>query len=359
MDIDTIKGGRDWVEAMEQAVQECDVLIAVIGKTWLTIKDQKGTRRLDDPQDKVRFEIEAALQRNIPVIPVLVGGGVMPKASELPDTLGNLARRQAMLMSHERFRAEVAQLIEQIKELTDVASKEKLTPPEGMVLIPKGSFLYGEEKEEVNIPDDYYMDVHPVWNAAYAKFIEAGGYSNPSYWTEEGWAWMVKSKITGWFGKLKFEITQPGFWKDSKWNQPFQPVVGVSFYEAEAYAKWAGKRLPTEEKWEKAARGTDGRIYPWGDEFDSGKCNSKESGIEKTAPIGTYPQGKSPFGCQDMAGNVWEWCASCHAQSDGGRVVRGGSWFDIPEFLRSSFRFWDSTVFRCSDIGFRLAQDIP
>jgi formylglycine-generating enzyme required for sulfatase activity len=192
------------------------------------------------------------------------------------------------------------------------------------------------------------MDVHPVWNAAYAKFIGAGGYENPSYWTEEGWAWMVKSKIT-----------QPAFWKDSKWNQPFQPVVGVSYYEAEAYGKWAGKRLPTEEEWEKAARGTDGRIYPWGNELVSGKCNSEESNIRKTTPIGTYPQGKSPFGCQDMTGNVWEWCASWYEEADGGRVIRGGSWLNEPVYLRASYRFRGPTVVRGNYHGFRLAQDIP
>jgi len=383
MDIDNMRVGLDFVEQIEQAVQACDVLIAVIGKTWLTVTDEAGNRRLENPHDFVRLEIQAALDRNIPVIPLLMGEASMPKASELPEALEKLARRHAMKMSHERFRSDATRLMEQISDYVREADsaeeplptpqdngkaiqarKPKATPrseplaapqpkatiPEGMVLIPKGPFLYGEKEEEkkLTIDYDYYMDVHPIINAAYATFMEAGGYSNQAYWSPEGWAWKEKEKIT-----------QPKYWTDSTWNQKNQPIVGVSYYEAEAYAKWAGKRLPTEQEWEKAARGTDGRFYPWGDEFDSSKCNSNASGIEKTTPIGSYPQGHSLYGCQDMAGNVQEWCASWYDQSKNFRMVRGGSWDNLPVNLRSSDRFRFYSVNRFYDIGFRLAQDIP
>ena len=103
-------------------------------------------------------------------------------------------------------------------------------------------------------------------------------------------------------------------------------MVGVSYYEAEAYAAWAGKRLPTEKEWERAARGTDGREYPWGNEFDSEKCNTKESKIGKTTRVTRYPNGISPAGCYDMAGNVWEWTSSWYDDERTVRVLRGGSW---------------------------------
>ncbi|MDT3777260.1 toll/interleukin-1 receptor domain-containing protein [Nitrospira sp. MA-1] len=148
MDIDTMKVGLDFMEQIEKAVQSCDVLIAVIGKTWVKIQDEEGLRRLDNPEDFVRVEIQAALERNIPVIPLLVGGAGMPKATDLPDPIAKLARRHAMNMSDERFRADATRLIEQISEYVTGAESEpppepESKVPEGMVLIPKGPFLYG------------------------------------------------------------------------------------------------------------------------------------------------------------------------------------------------------------------------
>lgn len=125
-------------------------------------------------------------------------------------------------------------------------------------------------------------------------------------------------------------MNRPEYWTDPKWNKADHPVVAVSYYEAEAYASWAGKRLPMEQEWEKAARGTDGRAYPWGDVFDTTKCNSEESAIDATTPVTKYTEGISPSGCCDMAGNVWEWCASWYDKSNNRRVIQRGSWTNIP-----------------------------
>ncbi|MCH8038995.1 MAG: SUMF1/EgtB/PvdO family nonheme iron enzyme [Nitrospinae bacterium] len=218
-----------------------------------------------------------------------------------------------------------------------------------MVKIPQGEFLYGDEKTPTTIDHDYLMDVYPVTNKQYRQFMEAGGYEKEEFWPDEGMKWKKKGKRV-----------QPDSWGDPKWNQPEYPVVGVTCFEAEAFAKWAGKRLPTEPEWEKAARGTDGGEYPWGEEFDKDKCNSEESGIKGTTPVTKYVNGVSPFGCYDMAGNVWEWCASWYGNEQGGRrVVRGGSWDYGPVSLRSSYRIGLPAGDRNFDIGFRLAQDIP
>lgn len=235
-------------------------------------------------------------------------------------------------------------------KVRSVSGGHKHQVPEGMVFIPKGPFLYGDEKTEISIDHDFFMDSNPVTNEAFAQFIKAGGYETESYWTEEGWQWRKKENIQ-----------QPKYWNDKEWNQADHPVVGVSYYEAEAYAKWAGKRLPTEQEWEKAARGTDGRKYPWGEEFDARRCGSSVGeSRHRTTPVGSYPEGQSPYGCQDMAGNVWEWCASWSDQKRKYRVLRGGSWYDYNlENFRCAHRYIDIPRIRYVNFGFRCAQVAP
>jgi formylglycine-generating enzyme required for sulfatase activity len=132
---------------------------------------------------------------------------------------------------------------------------------------------------------------------------------------------------------------------------PKLPMTNVDWAEAQAYCKFAGARLPTEAEWEKAARGTDGRIYPWGDTFDEARCNTRESGISTTTPVGRYPNGASPYHIQDMAGNVWEWTSSLfqpypYRKNDGrenrdsteNRVLRGDSWVGFRRYARVACR---------------------
>ena len=190
-------------------------------------------------------------------------------------------------------------------------------------------------------------------NEKYRGFILADGYGNQAYWSEEGWKW-----------KTEHNVTVPKYWNDIEWNKPDHPVVGVTYYEAAAYAKWVGKRLPTEREWEKAARGEGGREYPWkypwGDTFDKLKCNSAEAGLDHTTPVTQYTNGVSPYGCYDMAGNVWEWCAGWYDEErKDWRVVRGGSWHNSQESLHVSNRFRTYADRQNNNIGFRLTQDIP
>ncbi len=219
------------------------------------------------------------------------------------------------------------------------------------ILIPAGSFLMGSQpgpgipdyetpQHEVNLPD-YYIGKYPVTNEQYAEFIRQTNHRPP--------------KKVGWLGK-----------RPSK-NKLDHPVVGVSWYDALAYCQWLSEqtgrayRLPTEAEWEKAARGTDGRIYPWGNEWDAGRCNC---GHSKTMPVTAHPTGQSPYGCCDMVGNVWEWTGTLWGpdwqQSDFGypyrpddgredldgadqaihRLFRGGDFDDEPTELRCSARRW-------------------
>ena len=180
----------------------------------------------------------------------------------------------------------------------------------------------------------------------------------------------------------------PGYWNDSLFSQPDQPVVGVTWYDAEAYCKWAGKRLSTEAEWEKAARGTDARVYPWGNDFDCKRGNFDDEtkydsytvpggagcdGYVETAAVGSFPSGVSPYGVHDMAGNVWEWVndwydSGYYSQSPSRnptgptsgsyKVLRGGSWGhrQSEQYLRSASRDGLGPALRASDLGFRCSR---
>jgi len=266
---------------------------------------------------------------------------------------------------------------------SDESENEIQPPPTSMVLIPAGEFTMGtdpanklfikygweadwfsdEMPQRKIFLDAYYIDKHEVTVAEYQKFIEAGGYQKKDYWTEEGWRFINTTNRT-----------EPWYWgTDEIWkdfNAPGQPVVGVTLYEAMAYAKWAQKRLPTEAEWEKAARGTDGRLWPWGNEWDVKKVNSWESGLHKPTPVGKYPKGASPYGIMDVAGNVWEWCADrydpeyyshialVNPKSEIGETytLRGGAWNGNAAVVRCAVRYSYAPTSAHYAVGFRCAK---
>jgi formylglycine-generating enzyme required for sulfatase activity len=205
-----------------------------------------------------------------------------------------------------------------------------------MVDVPAGEFLYGDEKEKRTIDKPFRIGKYPVTNAQYKKFADATKRDVPRDWDEEKRAC-----------------------PEGKANHP---VVCVTWDDAQAYCEWLSKatgeayRLPTEEEWECAARGTDGREYPWGDEFDADKVNSRETGIGDVSPIGVFPNGASPCGALDMAGNVWEWMASEHEA--GGRVLRGGSCYNDARNVRGASRFGGLPWGGSSNRGFRCARSV-
>ncbi|MDX2253137.1 MAG: SUMF1/EgtB/PvdO family nonheme iron enzyme [Nitrospira sp.] len=357
-DVDSIPLGVDFRIYLDEQVAKCEVFLAVIGREWMKKRGSKGKSRLDDPGDFVRIEIESALRRKIPVIPVLVTGASIPLADRLPPSIQDLSFRHSIeVRADPDFHRDMDRLMkslkQQIRGLSETQPQAKPvqketwqsapSEPVDMVRVPKGPFLYGDENTRETIDHDYWIDKYPVTNKKFRAFIEADGYGNQTYWSPEGWKWKTENAITG-----------PRYWTDVNLNMLDHPVVGVSFYEAETYATWEGKRLPSEQEWEKAARGEDGRKYPWGEEFDKARCNNSESGIYHPTTVTQHPNGVSPYGCYGMAGNVWQWCTDWYDEEGRRRVFRGGSWIYGPVYLRSSYRTGGYADYRNEDVGFRL-----
>ena len=230
---------------------------------------------------------------------------------------------------------------------------------------PEAEARWGDESPRFScrlITEPYAISRYPITVAQYRVFVNDNGYASKEYWTDAGWAWRAQAEITGprQFSDL-FQVTN-------------HPQVGVSWYEAVAFCRWlsnmlqADVRLPTEAEWERAARHTDGRTYPWGEEFDQRRCNMVDTGIGVTSAVGLFPNGDAECGAADMAGNVWEWCSSRWLRSYANyekevsedpagadrRVLRGGSFDYRRDYVRCAFRLSINPDYRNLDIGFRV-----
>ena len=255
------------------------------------------------------------------------------------------------------------------------------------VRIPGGPFVMGASDDPwaydnerpghvVDLPA-YFIDATPVTVAAYLAFMEAGGYDDPRWWHPDGWAWRMES------GKRApaYWYQEGGQWLRRRFGRveavPLtEPVQHVCWYEADAYARWAGKRLPTEAEWEKAARwdpdAERSRRYPWGDTYLLDRANLGQRRL-RPAPAGAFKEGESAYGVRQLLGDVWEWTSSDFHGYPGFqpfpyreysevffgpdyKVLRGGSWATDPSAARSTFRNWDFPIRRQIFTGFRCAR---
>jgi len=297
-----------------------------------------------------------------------------------------------MVVQHEQQHIETMLATLQLMEnpaVPDIASTtpdddaelpEEVLVEGGRGVMGTGSEVWAYDNErpahEVDLAP-FWIDTTPVTNAAYAEFIAAGGYADPRWWSAAGWDWRQEARLE-----------QPQFWQYDAgrwWRRrfgrveelpPSEPVQHVCWYEADAYARWRGKRLPTEAEWERAATAGESRRYPWGDAPPSPATAALTFDEERfgPGPVGAHPAGVSASGVHDLLGGVWEWTASGFNGYPGFapfpyreysavflgedyKVLRGGSWATHPSAARATFRNWDYPIRRQIFAGFRCARD--
>lgn len=363
-DVSTIDAGAKFVEAIVKGLDNCNVLLAIIGDRWAS---PTNLERLNEAKDYVRFEIATALERDIVTIPVLIDGALMPEAATLPPDLGDLTGRNAVKVHNERWQLDLGALVKTLSNLSLPAPRTvagNVSRRDGLsyVLIPSGSFMMGavpadkdaepyeRPQHEVTISKRFYLAQMPVTVDAYRRFAD----------------------------DQELEMPQaPQF--NGGWSRGDHPIVRVTWQEAKAYCKWAGGRLPTEAEWEYAARGGREDL-----KFPNGKGLNREQAKYRvrtrktllyTEPSGDYPV--NGYGLLHMVGNVSEWVADRYdsdeygrrktkrsrtdpsgpVQASGSVVVRGGSWRDRRDDLRVSNRIGLAPETSSRTIGFRCALD--
>jgi formylglycine-generating enzyme required for sulfatase activity len=410
-DVDDVPAGVNFRDYIRERLSECEVMLVIIGAQWLRTSGQHERSRLDDPSDLVRVEIETALALKLTIIPIRIDGASIPLASELPTSLKRLPGINGdVIRDDPDFSHDMQRLFKNLPKPTKVSRRTLLAgigmgtgivaaaigayggltwlvrqnpPPTGQLPtltsrlvalgftshvseslayvlpptrpVPAGAFLMGsdptrdDQAQSNELPQQslalasFEIAQFPVTVAEYAAYVQSGHVA-PDIW--------------------QTQITRLD-----------NPVVAVTWNEARDYATWLGSvsgmpwRLVTEAEWEKAARGTDGRRYPWGNNFDTSRANTIESLIGEATQIGAFPNGASPFGVQDMAGNVWQWTSTLfrpypygdsdgreESYSQGVRTMRGGSWIYDAGIARSAFRSGLPADDLSSTIGFRLVR---
>ncbi len=399
-DVDNIPFGSEFSEYIEQAVNRCQVLLVVIGRTWTTATETDSSRRLDNPNDFVRIEIESALKLGVPVIPLLMEGVSMPEQNQLPESLQPIIKRNGLSIGHDpRFHSDMDRLIQGIQlfvrptealgptfsfetvsvdnrgnevrrlQLEAEYRRESLAPDIhlDLVLIPRGSFQMGS-------PLGQGTDSQRPQHMVTLRSFLIGKYP----------VTQVQWRAVAAFPKVRNDLNPD----PSSFKNDDRPVENVSWSDAIEFCRRLRKhtdrkyRLPSEAEWEYACRARTQTPFYYGETLTSKLANYDATEIYGTGPFGSYrnrttkvgifPANK--FGIFDMHGNVGEWCHDHYhdtykdAPNDGSawtspgmfcwnRIIRGGSWDDVPYECTSAYRLsWDSDE-RFDTVGFRVACD--
>jgi len=356
-------------------VQAGDTLGAIAKEFGVTVEALQEVNAISDP---TRLQIDQELvipQRQVEA--TVTSTSVLPTTApvihvvQAGDTLGAIAKQYGVtvealqevnaISDPKRLQIDQELIIPKggtvapTSTATEVRATITSIPPTprpaveaAMIAIPAGEFTMGSDVEDERPPhtvfvDGFEIDKLEVTNQEFERFVrETGHVTDAEKAGDTSWRYYAKDK-------------------------PQHPVVKVSWNDANAYCGWAGKRLPTEAEWEKAARGTDARSYPWGNQWDTARANAKEAGHRGTTAVGSFPAGASPYGVLDMAGNVAEWTTDWFKAYPGGdfyspyfgekyRVIRGGGWFSDQSLVRTTERSASAVELANDDVGFRCAR---
>ena len=390
MDVDAIPLGVNFVKVLRDEVAKCDVLLALIGPNWLNVRDEEGNRRLDNPSDFLRIEIATALQRDIPVIPILLDGARMPKASQLPKDLEELSARNGLDIRHASFHPDMDKLIRGLKGtrashqttprpdptspassqddrmraegrvLVDAAIlqnangkwflpgagrtewfKDQEAAPE-MVVVPAGNFEMGSPDDEperessgtesprhkVTIAQPFAVARHAVTRGQFAAFVTATGHETG------GGAYVWKGDK--WANDPKASWRAPGFFQDDS-----HPVVCISWDDAKAYAAWLARetgrsyRLLSEAEREYVTRAGTQTPFWWGSSITPAQANYNggfvyegggSKGVWRKSTMPVDSFQANPWGLYNVLGNLWEWCEDVWHDNYSGAPVDGSAW---------------------------------
>jgi gamma-glutamyl hercynylcysteine S-oxide synthase len=417
-----LAGARDRTTLLTTAVDEADLVkqhsplmsplvwdlahVANQEELWL-LREVGGRDPMHPEIDPLydAFEHPRAERPTLPLLPPAeargysreVRGRVLDLLQRIPLDRGQTGFLFGMIAQHEQQHDETMLATHQLRVGPPVLTAPLPGPAPAdaarlprEVFVPGGTFTMGTSAHPwaldnerpahpVDIPA-FYLDTTPVTNAAYAEFIADGGYDDPRWWTADGWEHRQRAGLSAplfwrWEGewvRRSFGVTAPII--------PNEPVVHVCWYEADAYARWAGRRLPTEAEWEKAARydpvAGRSRRFPWGDSDPSPAVANLGQRHLRPAPAGSYPDGAAPCGARQLIGDVWEWTSSDFLPYPGFvawpykeysevffgpeyKVLRGGSFGVSPVACRGTFRNWDYPIRRQIFAGFRTARSAP
>lgn len=383
IDRDGIPPGVRWDRYLSDKVNQCQVMLVVIGPQWLDIRDHRtNEKRLDQNIDFVRYEIEIAIDRGIPIIPLFLEGSPRLSEDRLPSSICELIKWQGMQIRRDpEFERDMSKLGLSLEALF---SRETLVSSIPSSLVPQpfswqyiktgdaiikneqwqDSYLPYQAEQEVSVKE-FFISKYPVTNGQFSRFIEDGGYDNHRWWTSAGWR---QKEIHQWRAPL--------YWDIRPWSLDLHPVVGISWFEAIAYALWLGAAtserisLPSDAQWVRTARASTVDRFPWGDEFIANACNhgiDDKRSFGMTTPVNRFESiGMSQFGVVDLVGNVWEWSRTIYKSggddlADGisERILKGGSWHsDNIERLSIDYISRGEPTGRMNSIGFRIVRSI-
>lgn len=383
-------------EAIINNLRNSSVMILIV--TQYTFED------INADDDWVRLEIRTALENKIPIVLACEGDCSLPE--KLPPDVHDVQDQHGIDFPRNYYASAIDRLVNflvrlkvttrklnvpqsviapsQLTKSTSgvISSIDFLPQPFKWIDISAGkvtlanngiyssslrSYPHGTDKT-FDVPA-FSMSQYPITNSQFAEFVRAGSYTKREYWTDAGWN-----------ERRKLKLIEPYYktWRDKQWNNDTQPVVGIKWYEAVAFCLWLSQltgetvMLPTEQQWQRAAQGDDGRVYPWGNNWEESLCRNRvgkhKETLQNTGLVTDYdPGGNSPFGVSDMSGNVWEWCVTNYEtgsidieaikRADDKIALRGGSWRDDkPEYFECSYRSWSNPDHFDVSIGFRICR---